>query len=70
MQAATDGDEERGTNATTDGDELNLTVVQAALEVVGVLGNLAILDVNGEGGFWFINVCDGNAGVSYQMLRY
>lgn len=46
MQAATDGNEECGTNATTDGDELDLTIVQATLEVVGVLRDLAILDVD------------------------
>lgn len=46
MQAATDGDEKRGTNATTDRDELDLTIVQATLEVVGVFGDLAILDVD------------------------
>jgi hypothetical protein len=46
VQAATDGDEERSANATTDGDKLDLTVAQAALEHVGVLGDLAIVDVD------------------------
>ena len=46
VQAATNGDEERSANATTDGDKLDLTVAQAALEHVGVLGDLAMLDVD------------------------
>jgi hypothetical protein len=46
VQAATNGDEQRSANTTTDGDKLNLTVAQAALEHVGILSNLAILDVD------------------------
>ena len=46
VQATANGDKQRSANATTDGNELNLTVVQAALEVVGILSDLAILEVD------------------------
>jgi hypothetical protein len=46
VQSTTDGNEQRGTDGTTNGQELNLSVSKTTLEVVLVLGDDAILDID------------------------
>lgn len=51
-EAAADGDEQAGTDCATDGNQLNLTVVQAALEAIGVVSYRGAIAVERDPIVW------------------
>lgn len=47
-KASTNTDEESGTNGTTNGNQLDLAVVEATMQTVGIVGNVNLVHVGGR----------------------
>ena len=77
-ETSTDTDEERGTDGATDGDELDLTVIQAALKAVSVVAHVDFaVETRGGAGHLHLgvlilvggrHVCDGVRGRLLLLL--